>query len=77
MKKLIVQYGSTQRVRVISASRALISVVALDDDKEAYMLMGHGMDKDELPEVGDTGTITFTRHNGPTKGYWHFKADEK
>lgn len=75
MKKVIVQYGTTHRVRVLSASRALISVVALDNDKEAYMLMGHGIYK--LPEIGDTGTITFTRHNGPTKGYWHFKADEK
>jgi hypothetical protein len=68
MRTKTVEYGTTHDVEVLKASKNLITVV--DENNEGYLLANHGVE--DLPKEGDKGKITFTEHNGSTKGYWKF-----
>ncbi|MES2382361.1 MAG: hypothetical protein V4538_15045 [Bacteroidota bacterium] len=73
MMEKIVDYGTTHSVTVLDVKNVVITVV--DENNEGYFLIGHGLKT--LPKVDDKGTIVFTKHNGPTKGYWKYYPKTK
>ena len=73
MDKKIIDYGTTHPVTVVSSQMVVVTVV--DENNEGYFLIGHGLNP--LPKVDDKGTIVFTKHNGPTKGYWKYYPEKK
>lgn len=70
MEGKIIEYGTQHKVKVLSASKNLITVV--DENREGYLLIGHGIK--ELPKIGDMGKITFVKSNRPSNGHWHYEA---
>ena len=69
MEKNIIEYGTEHKVKVLSATDTLITVV--DENGEGYLLLGHEVE--ELPKVGDSGKITFVKNDMPFNGHWHFE----
>ena len=69
MEKKIIDYGTERQVKVLSATEKLIIVV--DENGEAYLLVGHGIK--ELPKADDVGKITFIKSNTPFNGHWHYE----
>ena len=69
MEKKVIEYGTEHKVKVLSATDEIITVVA--DNGEGYMLVGHGIK--ELPKEGDSGKITFVKSDTPFNGHWHFE----
>lgn len=69
MEKKVIEYGTQHKVKVLSATDKLITVV--DENGEGYFLIGHGIT--ELPKEGDLGKITFIENDTPLKGYWHYE----
>ncbi len=69
MDKKTIEYGTQHKVKVLSATDEIITVVA--DNGEGYLLIGHSVM--ELPKEGDTGKITFIKSNTPNNGHWHFE----
>ena len=71
MEKKIIDYGTEHQVKVLSATPTLIIVV--DENGEAYLLVGHGIK--ELPKADDTGKITFIKSDTPMNGHWHYEKN--
>lgn len=62
----VIPYGTVHKVKVINASKKVLTVVG--DDGGGYLLIGHGIDP--LPEINELGTITFVKIDNAVKGCW-------
>jgi len=71
MEREIIEYGTKVNVKVMTASKSLISVVG--DNGQGYLLLGHGIK--DLPKIGELGQITFVKSNTQFKGHWHYESD--
>lgn len=70
METKTIEYGTQHQVKVLSATKQLITV--LGDDGEGYLLVGHGIE--DLPKEGDKGKITFVKSDTQFKGYWRYEG---
>lgn len=71
MIERVYEYGRTFEVKVETASKDMIVVIA-PDINEGFVLLGHGLT--DLPSPGDKGIIVFERDS--KRGHWQYYKND-